>query len=234
MVKIAVVEDEKKVQEQLVNYIEEYEKESGEKFEITEFSDGEQIVERYAGTYDIIFLDIEMKHTNGMEAARIIRKLDENVILIFVTNMASYAIQGYEVMALSYVLKPVNYFVFSQELAKAVKRVKSLETKYLTVTQDQGVVRLPLSQVSYLESEGHNIVIHSEQGTFSFRGTVKGMEEKLAGENFVRCNSGYLVNLEHVKRVNHNIAVVSGEELQISRPRKKAFMEALTNYLGGK
>ena len=175
-----------------------------------------------------------MEHIDGMEAARKIRKLDENVVLIFITNMAQYAIQGYEVNALDYVLKPISEFAFYQELDKAVRKLKGRNEEYLTVVQEKGIVRLNLSQISYLESRGHQIIVHTDKGEYTFRETMKALEEKLADSNFVRCNSGYLVNLRYAEEVNGSTVTVAGDELQISRPRRKAFMEALTDYLGGK
>ena len=214
MVKIAIVEDERAYQEQFFAYVKKYEAESGERMEISIFSDGYEIVEKYNASYDIIFLDIQLVVMDGMETAKKIRKLDENVILIFITNMAQYAIQGYEVNALDYVLKPVSYFAFSQELDKAVKKIKLRKGNSLLLLPDKGV--------------------YTEKGNYTFRKTMKEMEKKLDKDGFVRCNSGYLVNLRYVEEVNENIVTVAGEKLQISRPRKKIFMEALTDYLGGK
>lgn len=234
MIRIAIVEDDELYQKQLISYIRDYEKEKDEKFQISQFADGYHIVEKYSANWDIILLDIQMEFMNGMEAAKKIRRLDETVILIFITNMAQYAIQGYEVNALDYILKPISYFAFSQELDKAVKRLKMQNHNYLTVSCDRGVVRLNTSQISYLESRGHNILVHADQDVYTFRGVMKEMEQKLKKEEFARCNSGYLVNLRYVREVKQNMVLLPGEELQISRPRKKVFMEALANYLGGK
>lgn len=234
MVHIAIVEDEKRYQEQIHEYILRYEREYGEKIETHFFVDGDEILEHYAAVYDIIFMDIQMKRLNGMDTARKIRTLDENVILIFITNMAQYAIQGYEVNALNYILKPISYFPFSQELQKAVKRLRKKSENYITVMQEQGLVKLHTEQVGYVESLGHNLIVHSDVGNYTFRGTMKEMEEKLKDSGFVRCNSGYLVNLRYVQAVRQNTVLVAGDELPISRSKKKSFMEALTDYVGGK
>ena len=234
MIKIAIVEDEKIYLKQLNNYIQQYQRDYDEIIRVQLFSDGDQILDGYTAVYDIIFMDIEMKHLNGMDTAKKIREMDENVILIFITNMAQYAIQGYTVGALNYILKPIAYFAFAQELDKAIKKVRCKESSYITITQDQGIVRLYTNRIMYLESQGHNLVVYSEYGDYTFRSTLKTMEEKLDAAEFVRCNSCYLVNLQFVDAMRDNYVIVAGKELQISRPKKKKFKEALTNYFGGK
>ena len=234
MIRIAIVEDDKNYQAQLVQYIQRYTVDTGNETDIRLFDDGDMIIDNYAGNYDIIFFDIEMKRMNGMESARIIRKLDENVIIIFITNMAQYAIQGYEVSALDYLLKPIEYFTFSQEMEKAIKRLKISESYYLTIVQDQGIVRLDTRDIKYLETQGHYILVHTEKKTYSFRETMKATVKKMKDKHFMQCNSGYLVNLRYVEGVRQNVVIVGGDELLISRPRRKEFMETLTNYLGGK
>ena len=105
-------------------YVRRYTRQYGTEFEVTVFADGVDILEDYRAVYDIIFLDVEMKHLDGMTTAERIRQMDADVILIFITNMAQYAIRGYSVGALDYVLKPVPYFAFSQQLLKAVARLE--------------------------------------------------------------------------------------------------------------
>ena len=115
MINIAIVEDEKLYVSQFKEYISRYEKESGNRINVSVFPDGAEIVENYSGDFDIILMDIQMKYMDGMTAAEQIRKLDSEVIIMFITNMTQYAIRGYEVDALDYVVKPVEYFSFSQK-----------------------------------------------------------------------------------------------------------------------
>ena len=162
-----------------------------------------------------------------------IRQMDAEVILIFITNMAQYAIRGYSVGALDYVLKPVPYFAFSQQLMKAVTRLEKRAKRYLTVPVEGGLRRLDTASIYYLESEGHRVHFYTDEGDFSAPGALKTFEEKLAACPFARCNSGYLVNLAQVRELRQSTVQVGPCELQVSRPKRKAFLAALTDYIGG-
>ena len=207
MTRIAIVEDEAAVREQLAGYVQRYTRQYGTQFEVTMFTDGVEILEDYRPVYAIFFLDVEMQHLDGMETARRIRELDSDVLLIFITNMAQYAIKGYAVGALDYVLKPVPV--------------------------DGGMRRLDAATIYYIESEGHRVHFYTEDGDFSAPGALKVLEEKLAGRLFARRNSGYLVNLAQVSGVQQNTVQVGPHELQISRPKRRAFLAALADYIGG-
>ena len=233
MIQVAVVEDEAVCREQLGTYLKKFEQEQDETIEVAMFSDGDQILKDYRPVYDIIFLDIQMKFVDGMKAAEEIRKLDSKVMLIFVTNMAQYAIRGYEVNAFDFILKPLSYFAFSQKLKRAVVAVKKQAARYLSVKIDGGLLRLSLKEIEYIESMKHRIMLHTSTETYSFTGTMKEMEERLLEDHFFRCNNSYLVNLSKVKRVNGSEVLVGEHLLQISRPRRKAFLAALTDHMGG-
>lgn len=233
MIKIAIVEDEAAVRDQLTDYVRRYTRQYGTEFEVTCFTDGDEILENYRPAFDIIFLDVEMKRLNGMETAQRIRELDDDVLLIFITNMAQYAIKGYSVGALDYVLKPVPYFAFSQQLQKALGQLEKRERHYLAVAVDGGMRRLDAAEIYYLESEGHKVHFYTEKEDFVVSGTLKNYEEKLVGRAFARCNSGYLVNLAQVSGVQQDMVQIGPYALQISRPRRKAFMAGLADYIGG-
>lgn len=234
MIRIAVVEDDPAYAGQLNRYIHEYESRYNLRFQISNYSDGLDIVDSYSAAFDIIFMDIEMRHMDGMQAARRIRKYDKDVIIIFITNLPQFSIQGYEVEAMDYVLKPINQFAFIQELRKALKKIGERSAFYLHIIKDNGMVRLNAAEICYVESQGHNVVVHARQGDYSTRDSIKNLEDKLRGQHFSRCNSGLLVNLAWVEQVEKNTVTVSGDTLPISRSRKKEFMEDLAAYVGGK
>lgn len=232
MIRIAIVEDEEYYVSQLTQYLDEYQKETGENFDITVYRDGDGITARYRAQFDIILMDIQMKFVNGMTAAEEIRKVDSEVVIIFITNMTQYAIRGYEVDALDYILKPVSFFAFSQKLGRAITRIRKRECKYITVQVKGGILRLSTSDIYYIESEGHSLIYHTSTGSHTVSGTMKSVEEQMAGLNFSRGNKCYLINLEHVEGVKDKCAIVRGEKLQLSRPRANSFMQELTKYWG--
>lgn len=104
--------------------------------------------------------------------------------------------------------------------------------RYLAVPVDGGMRRLDEASVYYIESEGHRIHFYTEDGDFSAPGALKAWEEKLEPHGFARCNSGYLVSLAYVSSVQMNTVQVGPHQLQVSRPRRKAFLEALADYMG--
>lgn len=233
MIRIAVVEDEELYALQIVDFLKRYEEEKHEEVQITVYRDGDGILEGYRAQFDIIFMDIQMRFVDGMTAAEEIRKMDSEVIIIFITNMAQYAIRGYEVNALDYILKPVHYFAFSQKLQRAVYRMKKRHVRHITVPVKGGILRLESSDIYYVESQGHHLIYHTREGEVMSGGTMKSAEEALRGMNFSRGNKCYLINLEHVEGVKEKCALVKGAgNLLLSRSGMKSFMLDLTSYWG--
>ena len=231
MLKIAVVEDQTEVRESLCQFIRQYAGEQGLLAEVEPFADGAVIAEGYQPGYDIIFLDVEMPRLGGFGAAERIRAVDPDVVLVFVTNMAQYAIKGYEVDALDYVLKPVSYFAFSQRMQRALERMKHRTRKFISVPFQGGMRKLDISQIRYIEVVNHSLIYHLDGETLEAKGVLSELEDALTAYHFFRCNKCYLVNLEHVNGVNENCADVDGDQIQVSRPKKKAFLDALNNYI---
>ena len=220
-IRIGVVEDDPASCQLVLDYLNRYQQENDEQFTVSVFDDGARIVEKYTPVYDILLLDIEMSEMDGMAAARRIRERDDKVVIVFITAAPQYAISGYEVRALSYLLKPLPWFAFSQELKKSIDMVRRNGDDSMLIETSNGQMRLNLADILYLESIRHTIVIHTLEGKLSINGTLKDMEAKLADHHFFRSNSCYLVNLKHVTGVADQDCVMSnGEQLRVSRPRR--------------
>ena len=164
-------------------------------------------------------------------AAKHIEK-DKAVIIIFITNMAEYAIQGYDVEARGFILKPVRYRLFSQQMDRALRELESKKVEYLSLQFPTGVRNVGLKDIFYMENREHYLHIHLEHEIITFYCTIKEMEKRLEGKPFFRCNSGLIVNLAKVQSVRNNEIQIHGETLTVSRSRKKEFMELLTEYMG--
>ena len=233
MYRIAIVEDEKEFREQLQEYLKRYGVENNIVFQIDVFEDGSDILEHYQKNYDMVLLDIEMPKVNGMDAAERIREMDEEVVLMFITNMAQYAIRGYSVGALDFVMKPVTYYTFSLKMTRALKRVQKKTLPPVVLHLVDGIKTLEAKQIYYVEVQNRMLHYYTEEGEIIVRGTLQSVEEMLKPYPFAKCNHWYLVNLEHVKEVAKNMVLVGPYELEISRRNKTAFLKALTEYMGG-
>ena len=233
MAKIAVVEDNDAMRAELCGFIAQYAQESGSQLDVTPFSDGAQVVEPYRPGFDIIFLDIEMPTLGGMPTAERIRLLDPDVVLIFVTNMAQYAVRGYEVDALDFVLKPVNYYQFSTKLARALQRIQRRRGGRITIQTPGGAQQLDTDDILYLETRDRLLHYHTTDKVWSVRGSLLKSEKELAPYHFARCNQCYLVNLRHVRGVQDDLVQVGEERLEISRRQRAAFLAAVASYVGG-
>lgn len=234
MYRIAVVEDEQQYRDEVCQYIEQYATEHQLKFDVTTYMDGQEIVDDVQKHYDIIFFDIEMTQLNGMDAAKVIRERDVNVVMVFITNMAQYAIEGYEVGALDFVLKPIDYYGFSFRLARALGRVQKKQGNLeFAINTPGGIKKLNSNDIYYIEIENRFLVYHTAEGDFSQRGTLQSAEEMFQNYHFVKCNHWYLVNLKYVTEIEENIVHVAGSRLEISRRNRAHFLKEVTEYIGG-
>ncbi|QWW20410.1 response regulator transcription factor [Schaalia sp. 19OD2882] len=233
MIRIGVVEDDAVSRKLVLDYLARYEAEHDLSFDVSVFTDGAQILEGYRPRYDIVFLDIQMERIDGLTAAHHIRSMDDQVVIVFITSAAQHAIRGYEVNALSFLLKPLPWFAFEQELTRCLTQVRRRRSASLLLQTGTQMVRVAVEDVIYIESVKHRLTVHTTAGDHSLVGTLKDMEAQLEGHGFFRSNSCYLVNLAHVQGVRDQSCVMTGgEDLRISRPRKRAFLTALTRHAG--
>ena len=231
MIHIALVEDEEEYRKAFLGYLRRYEQESGRQFRISVFPDGEDIISSYKADYDLILMDIAMRFMDGMTAAEKIRELDQEVVIIFITNMPQFVMKGYAVDALDYVLKPVNYFAFSQRIDRAISRMSRRREQYLTVPVRGGIRKLSVSNILYVEVQDHDLLFHTRNESILTRGSLAEVEAKLGNAGFFRCNKYCLVNLAFADSLQGIDLVVAGEHIQVSRAKKKAMLDALNNYL---
>ncbi len=233
MIKVAIVEDESKDAESLKSIVLDYAEKKGEKFKVDLFRDGVDFIGDGAAMYDIVFLDIEMPVLNGIEAAKKLRKFDSDVCIIFITNMPQFAIKGYEVEALDYVLKPVSSFTICLKLDKALRLIKKRESA-IFISTDSGTRRIPLSDICYMEVFGHMTAIHTEDEEIVTRASLKDLGKQLEGDWFFRCSRFYIINFRYLNGINGDNVLVADSSVKISRNKKAELLKKFAEYINRK
>ena len=230
MLKIAILEDEPQYAEQIHECLERFQKEYKIPVEYTCFGSGDTFLHRYRCQFDLLLLDIQMPFIDGMRVAEEVRKMDEKTGIIFITSAGQYAVRGYKVGALDYILKPVEYFVLSQSILRASRSLSDSDKKYLNLKIKSGMVRIDLDHLYYIESRRHTLEVHTADGIYETYGTMKELEEKLGGDCFMRGNKGYLINLRHITAIKENAVIVDGKSLALSRNRRELCLNRLMEY----
>lgn len=233
MIRVAIVEDQAADAEVLRGCVSRWCEEHPEDAATCEvYSDAVAFLERGNGA-DIVFMDIEMPYMNGMSAAAELRRHNREAILIFATRATRYAVRGYSVDAIGYLVKPIGDSAFDGVFGKAVRlyRERSRESTVVLKTKD-GSVTVRADRIRCIEADGHMLHIHTEGETMDVWCGIERMLETLPPE-FVRCHKGYAVNLKHVSRVGKDSVTVQGQPemvIPVSRQRRSQLMERLTRY----
>ncbi len=228
--RIAIVDDDARQRALLQEYIDRYFNEQNMRYECVGFVSGMDFVSDYTVPFDIILLDIDMPHLNGIETAKKIRQVDARAVILFITRMAQYAIQGYEVEALDYMIKPVSYFNFSVKLSRAVRQIP--RRRNISLNTDGKLVFVNEEDVLYVEGYNQYVIYHTVSGSYKVHSTLKEAEKSLQ-DGFSRCNNSFIVNMRYLTSIEGTEAVVGKERLPISHGRKKSFLEDVNRYLGG-
>ena len=230
--KIAIAEDNPAERKWTLSLFHRFQEESGIQLEVTAYADGEDLLRDYSSGFDLVFLDIEMQRMDGLTTAEKIREKDASVLLVFLTNMSGYAIRGYAVQASDYILKPISYELFAGKMREWIRRIENNRSQYVFVTDGEEQIRLSTDSIYYVEVAGHRLSYHTDRGVIEVWETLRAAEKALEGKGFAKCNQCYLVNLRHVQRINKATVQVGPDELAVSRPRRKAFLQAVANYIG--
>ncbi len=231
MLRIALVEDEKQYRREISGLLEQFSKDHDTEFEITEYGDGETLVENYKGQFELILLDIEMEFMDGMTAAKKLREVDEQVMIVFITNNSSFAIAGYEVKAFDYIMKPLTYPVFEMKMLRITESFRGDHEYHVKINLHNGVQKVPSSRIYYIESLGHIMRYSTRDGDIEATGKLSDLEEVLTEHGFFRISRGFLVNMAKIDLVKDGSCLINGEEISISRRKKTEFMQAFSEYL---
>lgn len=233
MIKIAICDDENKFVVELETLIRQYSEELGIAICTVTYSDGAELTQNYPMDIDLIFLDIQMANVCGLQAADTIRKMDAKVSIIFLTSMAQYALEGYKYNAANFIIKPIKYVRLKAELDRWLSHFTQEEKEYILISNNAGKHKVFLNMLQYIETSNRNLMVHTEGESLIDYRKMKDLESELPEAAFVRCHSGYLVNLFFVKRIEKlEIELTTGEKIPVSQPKRKYVMARLASYWG--
>lgn len=232
--RVAIVDDEQRERDTLQEYLRRFADTRGCCFTVDVFTSADALLGQYQMVYDILIFDIDMPGTNGIEAARKIRQIDRSTILLFVTNIAQYAINGYEVDAIDYIIKPIGYYDFAMKFQRAVSKAAQRADTYMVLkTVDGGTRRINVSQIVYVEVLGHYLSFHLADTSCRVRGNIRDYEQQLRPYNFCQIHKSYLVNMEHIEAIHTNELQLKDTALSIGRVYKEELLQRYFKFVRG-
>lgn len=231
---IAIVEDNDQYASVITEYIKKYMTENNIILNVIRFNNADDFLKDYQQIYSVILMDIQMPGIDGMNASFELRKIDKTVSIIFITSMVQFAQKGYEVNAVSFMLKPINYYDFSLKFKKALDISLMNQNRNITLNTKNGICRISTDKIMYVEIIKHKLIYHLVDELIEMTGVLSEVESNLNEFGFLRCNQCYLVNPKFIVSVKGKEVIVGNENLQISRPRYNQFMRDLTNWFAGK
>ena len=216
--KVAVCDDEEKQLTYLRAMLETWAKERAHLLEVQTFSSAEAFLFAYSEdkNFDILLADIEMGKMNGVELARLLRAEDERLQIVFVTGYDKYIADGYDVMALHYLMKPVSAEKLIGVLDRAVRLLGDRE-KSLVLTVNKATVRIALCEIVYIEALQNYVVIHTEKAEYKAKMSLSALEKEL-DDGFFRTGKSYIVGLRYVASIaKTEITLDSGQRIPLGR-----------------
>lgn len=184
--------------------------------------------------FDIVFLDIQMEGTDGIETAKRLRQRDEDTILIFITGIREYVFEAFDVAAFHYLLKPIEEEKFREVFRRAGRELEKRKSKrretVFIKTRNRGF-SLEKDSILYIESRGKKVEIHTTGETIEAYASMNEMEGQL-GESFYRCHRGYLVNMAYVAEYDsESVTLNNGEYVYLAKEKYGEFVKAYMRYL---
>ncbi|MCI1734970.1 MAG: LytTR family DNA-binding domain-containing protein [Bacilli bacterium] len=233
MVEVAIVEDDEKDAEQLLICVKDWCKTHPLKnIHPLVYPSAIPFMEQ-ANKVDIVFMDIEMPYMNGFDAAKKFREVNPDAILIFATRATRYAVKGYSVDAIDYLVKPIQKEAFDCTFEKALRLYEERATdNFVILKTTEGMIRLNTDHIRYLEADAHLVYIYDGDTVHKIWTKIGAIGEKLP-PNFILCHRSYIVNLKYVECVLKDGLHIVGSPnkfIPISRNKREAFLAALTTY----
>lgn len=239
MYTIGICDDEAIQVNILTEYIQEICGAKGLEVNIVKCNSGEELVESLEHhTYDLVFLDIEMGGMDGLETGKQVREALKDAIIVFITGFKDYALDSFQIKAFDYIIKPISKQRFHTIFLEAIERIDDLtflnkKKKKFTIKSREGMKSLSLSNIYYFEKKGKYVQIHTSEGIFDYRSTLKGCLQQLNDPNFIQCHQGFIVNLDGVTNRDQSAMMIGAlnQKIPIGKTYRKNVLRAIEGKL---
>ena len=229
---IGICDGDTAVRVMLSNFIKRYREETGLGVQVLSYDNGEKLLRHYPFEMDLIFLEIPFTKMNGIEIAKRIRVVDSKVGIVFLTTVLNHVLEAYEVRADNYLIKPLRYARFLKEVEQA--RTRQGQNRFFVETNANGIYKIYTKSIRYIETENHNTRIHTETDSILSYKRMKEHEQTMFEPYFVRCHTGYVVNLLFFEKLeSSDIVLASKERIPVSRQRRSAVLEKIKTLYDG-
>lgn len=232
MLHLAVCDDRTEDRERLCRLLEEYGQCNNLELTIDQWSTGEEFLLAFApGRYQLLFLDIYMKQINGVETARTLREQDENCAIVFVTTSQEHAVDGFDVNALHYLLKPITAAQL-EAVFQRLTRLQKKEPAYITVRSQRLDVRCNVNDILFAEIYDKLCLIHTKTNTIQTYTPLDEIERQLPASLFLRCHRSYLANMSYITRMEDTQFTVHDQHhIPIRKNDRQALKQRYLDYL---
>lgn len=235
MIRVCILDDQLKNRTLIEYYMKEYAELHSLKIEIQSFGHGFTLLQAEIEQVDLFLLDVEMPEISGIEVAKEIRKRYQNCEIIFITNYIQYALEGYEVQAFRYLLKPLEQKQFNEVADHVLNKIRKSKDVCITVKGRSDTIRLRVEEIIYAETYRGHVLIHTDKQSIDCYTTMEKLEKELKEFNFFRCHNAFLISMNEVSKVQlTDVILKNGSLIPVSKNRKKLFRQALTDFWGGK
>lgn len=221
--RIAICDDSRVDADYVAAFVKEWASADGVGVTLEKFTSAESFLFCYEDdkSFDILLLDIEMGKMNGVELAKKIRAVNRDIQIIFITGYNDYIVDGYDVEALHYILKPVRKEKLVDVLRRAGEKLRKNKMALLFQLPD-GAVRIPLYEIRFIEVRSNYVMIHAKQEV-TVKMTLSALEKRL-DDSFFRVGRSYIVNMQYIRKINKTEVLL---EDGVSVPLSRGYYEAL-------
>lgn len=234
MYKLALCDDERFAREQILLLLRHFQEEYQEHLEITQFSSGEELLEHMAPDTQILLLDIKMGGLSGMDTARKLRERHPQLCILFITTMTQCALEGYDVHAFGFLVKPVRYESLARQLKDAITMLSHQRGQTISLKRQDSLAVFYSNDILYFEVYGRTMVVVTTHGQETFNIPLRDVERQVAGMGFLRCHKSFLVNAFHIQKIGlTSVFLSNGQEIALSKHRRAQFLLEYSQYIRG-